>query len=97
MNEVAGKVPDTSLVKPAWIVLIVGWVIMLLPIPMTGWLGGVIAGIGGAILAIVNLVRGVVGIGIVQLLCALIVTPIVYWIGLAIFGAALVGAAGSAG
>lgn len=97
MNEVAGKVPDTSLVKPAWIVLIVGWAIMLLPIPMTGWLGGVIAGIGGCILAIVNLVRGVVGIGIVQLLCALVVTPIVYWIGLAIFGAALVGAASTAG
>ena len=97
MNEVAGKVPDTSLVKPAWIVLIVGWVIMLLPIPMTGWLGGVIAGIGGCILAIVNLVRGVVGIGVVQLLCALVVTPIVYWIGLAIFGAALVGAASTAG
>ncbi|HXV39388.1 MAG TPA: hypothetical protein VD701_00320 [Steroidobacteraceae bacterium] len=97
MNEVAGKVPDTSLVKPAWIVLIVGWVIMLLPIPMTGWLGGVIAGIGGCILAIVNLVRGVVGIGIVQLLCALVVTPIIYWIGLAIFGAALVGAASTAG
>jgi hypothetical protein len=97
MNEVAGKVPDTSLVKPAWIVLIVGWVIMLLPIPMTGWLGGVIAGIGGCVLAIVNLVRGVVGIGIVQLLCALVVTPIVYWIGLAIFGAALVGAASTAG
>jgi hypothetical protein len=88
---------DTSLVKPAWIVLIVGWVIMLVPIPMTGWLGGVIAGIGGCVLAIVNLVRGVVGIGIVQLLCALVVTPIVYWIGLAIFGAALVGAASSAG
>ena len=97
MNEAASKVPDTSLVKPAWIVLIVGWVIMLVPIPMTGWLGGVIAGIGGCVLAIVNLVRGVVGIGIAQLLCALVVTPIVYWIGLAIFGAALVGAASTAG
>lgn len=97
MNEVASKELDTSLVKPAWIVLIVGWVIMLVPIPMTGWLGGVIAAIGGCVLAIVNLVRGVVGIGIAQLLCALVVTPIVYWIGLAIFGAVLVGAASSAG
>lgn len=97
MNEVAGKAPDTSLVKTGWIILIVGWVIMLLPIPMTGWLGGVIAGIGGCVIAIVNLVRGVVGIGIAQLLCALVVTPIVYWIGLAIFGAALVGAASTAG
>jgi hypothetical protein len=97
MNEVAGKVLDTSLVKPAWIVLIVGWAIMLLPIPMTGWLGGIIAGIGGCILAIVNLARGVVGMGIAQLLCALVVTPIVYWIGLAIFGASLVAAVNAAG
>lgn len=96
MNEVA-KTPDTSLVKPGWIVLIVGWVIMLLPIPLTGWLGGVVAGIGGCVLAIVNMARGVVGIGIAQLLCALVVTPIVYWIGLAIFGAALIGAASTAG
>jgi hypothetical protein len=96
MNEVA-KTLDTSLVKPGWVVLIVGWVIMLLPIPLTGWLGGVIAGIGGCVLAIVNLARGVVGIGIAQLLCALVVTPIVYWIGLAIFGAALIGAASTAG
>lgn len=97
MNEVAGKVPDTSLVRPAWIVLIVGWLIMLVPFPMTGWLGGIIAGMGGCILAIVNLARGVVGMGIAQLLCALAVTPIVYWIGLAIFGASLVSAVNAAG
>lgn len=96
MNEVA-KTPDASLVKPGWIVLIVGWVIMLLPVPLTGWLGGVVAGIGGCVLAIVNMARGVVDIGIAQLLCALVVTPIVYWIGLAIFGAALIGAASTAG
>ena len=83
MSEGATKTPDMSLVKPAWIVLIVGWVIMLLPIPFTGWMGWLIA--------------GVVGIGIAQLLCALIVTPIVYWIGLAIFGASIVSAIGAAG
>lgn len=97
MNEVAIKTPDLSLVKPAWIVLIVGWVIMLLPIPFTGWIGWIIAGVGGCVLAIVNLVRGVVGVGIAQLLCALILTPIVYWIGLAIFGASVVSAIGAAG
>jgi hypothetical protein len=81
-----------SLVKPAWILLIVGWFIILLPIPFTGWLGWLIAGVGGAVLAIINLVRGVVGIGIAQLVCAIVGTWIVWWIGLAIFGASLVGA-----
>jgi len=97
MSEGATKTPDTSLVKTAWIVLIVGWVIMLLPIPFTGWIGWLVAGVGGCVLAIVNLVRGVVGIGIAQLLCALIVTPIVYWIGLAIFAGSVVSAIGAAG
>ena len=100
MIEGATRTPDASLVKTAWIVLIVGWVIMLVPIPFTGWIGWLVAGVGGCVLAIVNLVRGVVGIGIAQLLCALIVTPIVYWIGLAIlaiFGASVVSAIGAAG
>jgi len=91
MNETVTKAPDMSLVKPAWIVLIVGWIIILLPIPFTGWLGWLIAGVGGAVLAIINLVRGVVGIGIAQLVCAIVGTWIVWWIGLAIFGASLVG------
>jgi hypothetical protein len=97
MNEVATKTPDTSLVKPAWIVLIVGWIIILLPIPFTGWLGWMIAGIGGAVLAIINLVRGVTGVGIAQLICAIVGTWFVWWIGLAIFGAAVVSAIGAAG
>ncbi|MEX2149362.1 MAG: hypothetical protein WD793_04060 [Steroidobacteraceae bacterium] len=91
MNETDTKAPDMSLVKPAWILLIVGWIIILLPIPFTGWLGWLIAGVGGAVLAIINLVRGVVGIGITQLICAIVGTWIVWWIGLAIFGASLVG------
>ncbi len=96
MNEVAGNAPkttpDMSLVKPAWIVLIVGWVIMLVPFPGTGWIGGMIAGIGGCVLAIINLTRGVVGIGVAQLLCALLVTPVVYWIGFTIFAGSVLSA-----
>jgi hypothetical protein len=92
MHDTVPKAPDMSLVTPAWILLIVGWVIILLPIPFTGWLGWLIAGVGGAVLAIINLVRGVVGVGIAQLVCAIVGTWIVWWIGLAIFGASLVGA-----
>jgi hypothetical protein len=97
MNEVAGNTPnaapDTSLVKPAWIVLVVGWLLMLVPFPGTGWIGGMIAGIGGCVLAIINLTRGVVGVGIAQLVCALLVTPVVYWIGFLLFAGAVMSSA----
>lgn len=96
MNEAVTKTPDMSLVKPAWIVIAVGWIIILLPIPFTGWLGWLVAGVGGSVLAIVNLVRGVTGVGIAQLVCAIVGSWIVWWIGLAIFGAAMVSAIGAA-
>jgi hypothetical protein len=85
----AATTPNRSLVRPAWIVLIVGWVIMFIPFPGTGIIGAVIAGTGGLVLSIVNLARGVVTIGILQLLGALVVTPILYLIQAAIFTAAL--------
>lgn len=96
MNEAVTKTPDTSLVKTAWIVIFVGWIIILLPIPFTGWLGWLIAGVGGSVLAIINLVRGVTGVGVAQLVCAIVGSWIVWWIGLAIFGAAMVSAIGAA-
>ncbi len=97
MNETAAKVLDTSLVKPTWIVLIIAWVIILLPIPFTTPLGWMIS-MGAAVMAIISLTRGVVGIGIAQLACALAGTWFVSWIGWAIFGASVVGAAlGAAG
>jgi hypothetical protein len=86
---VTGSIPNRSLVRPTWIVLIVGWVIMFIPFPGTGIIGVVIAGTGGLILSIVNLARGVVTIGILQLLCAMVVTPILYFIQAAIYAAAL--------
>ncbi len=91
MDETVTQAPDMSLVKPAWILLIVGWIIILLPIPFTAWIGWLIAGVGGSVLAIVNLVRGLVGIGITQLICAIVGTWIIWWIGLAILGASVVG------
>ena len=93
MNETATKPVDASLVKPAWIVIIVGWVIILLPIPFTTPIGWMVAGLGGAVLAIINLVRGVTVVGIIQLACALAGTWLVSLIGWAIFGAAVVGGA----
>lgn len=93
MTLTATKIVDRSLVKPTWIVLIVGWLIMLIPFPGTGLIGALVAGMAGFILAVVNLIRGVVGIGILQMICALIVTPIVYFITTAIYAAATLGGA----
>lgn len=93
MTAAATKLIDRSLVKPTWIVLIVGWLIMLIPFPGTGLIGALVAGTAGFILAVVNLIRGVVGIGILQMICALIVTPIVYFITAAIYTAAMMGGA----
>ena len=89
----AGATPNRSLVKPTWTVLIVGWIIMLIPFPGTSIIGMVIAGTAGFILSIVNLVRGVVTAGVIQLICVLVVTPIVYFIAGAIYATAIVGAA----
>ena len=74
MNETtAAKPVDASLVKPTWITLIAAWVIILLPIPSHVPLGWIIS-IGAAVMAIISLTRGVVGIAIAQLVCALLGT-----------------------
>jgi hypothetical protein len=82
--------PDASLVKPAWIVIFIGWAILLLPVPFTAWIGWLIACVGGSVLALINLARGIVGVGLAQLGCAVIGSFVFYWIGLTIFAGALI-------
>jgi hypothetical protein len=69
---------NRTLVMPAYLVIIAGFAIMMIPFPGTGILGGLIAGFCGLILGIVNMVRGAVGAGIFQVILAVIGTPIVY-------------------
>ncbi|HLS84074.1 MAG TPA: hypothetical protein VK016_05355 [Arenimonas sp.] len=87
MNDVsmqAGKAP----VAAGWITLAVAWVLFLIPFPGFGILGWV-ANIVALVLSIVVLSKGATGHGIGQLVCSLLVSPIVYFIGLAIFVGAL--------
>jgi len=77
-------------VKPAWIAIFVGWAILLLPVPFTAWIGWLVACVGGSVLAVINLARGSVGVGLAQLACAVIGSFVFYWIGLTIFAGALV-------
>jgi len=96
MNETAAKPADTSLVKPTWIVLIAAWVIILLPIPVISGTLGWIASIGAAVMAIVSLTRGVGTVAIIQLVCSIVGTWLVWWIGVAIMTSLFLGAAISA-
>lgn len=80
---------NKSLVMPAYIAILVGFVLILIPLPGAGLLGCLIAGFCGLILGIANLVRGAVASGIIQVILAVIGTPIVYGIGWIIFVAIL--------
>ncbi|WP_408951441.1 OB-fold protein [Lysobacter sp. Hz 25] len=82
--------------RAAWICLAIAWIAFLLPIPGIGVFIGWPLNLVAFILAIVAMSkRGALG-GLWQLLASLIASPIVYFIGLAIF-AGVVGAAGEAG
>jgi hypothetical protein len=83
---------DLSLVKPAWIVIFAGWFILLVPVPFTAWIGWLVACVGGTVLAVINITRGIVGNGLAQLACAMIGTYFFYWLGLTIFAGAVISA-----
>ena len=73
-----------SIVGAAWACLILGWVAFLVPVPgfssFVGWPLSVVA----TILATVSIAKGGLGKGLGALLCSLIFSPIIYFLGLAI-------------
>jgi len=84
MNVIAVDRPVSA--KAAWICLAVAWALFLLPIPGVGLFVGVPLNIVGFILAIVVMAKGRTAKGLMPLLASIIVSPIIYLIGLAIFG-----------
>ena len=75
---------NTAPVAAGWITLGVTWLLFLVPIPGLGLLGWV-ANLVALVLSIVVLSKGETGHGIGQLVCSLLVSPIFYFIGLALF------------
>jgi hypothetical protein len=67
----------------AWILLFLTWLLYLIPIPGLGPIGWVL-NFAAFILAIVVLVKGRTVQGVLQLISAIIISPIVYLVGLAI-------------
>jgi hypothetical protein len=81
MNEaVASKAPVTA----GWVLLGVTWLLFLIPFPglgIVGWMTNLVA----FIVAIIVMTRDEVAHGAGQLVCSLVVSPIVYFIGLVLF------------
>lgn len=92
----AASVTRSAPVKATWVCLILAWVLFLVPLPGLGMFIGWPLNLVAFILAIVVMARGFTGKGLLPLIASLIVSPIVYFIGLAIFGAALSGASKAA-
>ena len=81
MNDaVASKAPVTA----GWVLLGVTWLLFLIPFPGLGILGWVF-NLVAFIVAIVVITRDEVAHGAIQLVCSLVVSPIVYFIGLVLF------------
>lgn len=95
MNAIVLPAPSAA-PKAAWICLVIAWVCFLVPIPGIGIFVGWPLNLAAFILAIVAMAkRGAMG-GILQLLASLIVSPIFYFIGLAVL-AGTIGATAEAG
>ncbi|MET0888810.1 MAG: hypothetical protein ABWY09_01615 [Stenotrophomonas maltophilia] len=75
--------------KAAWIVLAIAWLCFLIPVPGLGLFIGWPLNLVAFILAIVAIAKGGAMKGLIQLLLSLIGSPIVYFIGVAIFAGAV--------
>jgi hypothetical protein len=77
--------------KAAWICLAIAWVCFLLPLPGVGlFVGWPLNGVA-FVLAIVAMAKGGAMAGLIQLIASLIVSPIVYFVGVTL----LLGAMGA--
>jgi len=88
MNTLAVSQPSAAS-KAAWICLAIAWVCFVVPIPGIGLVVGWPLNLVAFILAIVAMAKRGAMAGLFQLLASLIVSPVVYFIGLAVlFGSA---------
>ncbi len=72
-------------VKAGWACLFAAWALFLIPIPGIGIIGWAF-NLAAFIISIIVMVKGRVGAGVAQMVCALGVSPIVYLAGLGILG-----------
>lgn len=88
-TAIAVPANNTAPVKAAVICLILAWVFALLPIPFISMMGMIAMNIVAFILAIICMSKSAVKHGVGVLVGSLIGTPIMYFLGLALFGSVL--------
>ena len=87
MNDIV-SVPKAAPVRAGWILLGIAWLLFLIPFPGLGIVGWVV-NFAAFILAIFVLIKGRTGAGVAQLICSIVASLIVYFIGVALFLAIL--------
>ena len=89
MSEEAQPVAKPAApIKATWLLLGVTWLLFFVPIVGLGIVGWVV-NFAAFIMSIVVMTRGAVPMGVTQLICTIIVSPIMYFVGLRILGEAL--------
>lgn len=97
MNAVTDTAtPDarSAPIKATWVCLAVAWVLFLLPIPGAGLFVGWPLNLVAFILAIVVMTRGRTTAGLIALISSLVVSPIIYFIGLAVLAGTVASGSG---
>lgn len=90
MNKAAVPLPSSHPAGiAAWLILGIAWLCFLIPFPGLGIFAGWPLNLVAFILAVVAMAKGGAGKGIVQLLLSLIVSPLVYFVGVVIFAGAI--------
>jgi hypothetical protein len=82
------RIRNDAPIAAGWITLGITWLLFLIPFPglgLLGWVGNLVA----LVLSIVVLAKGETAHGVGQLVCSLVVSPIVYFIGLVLFVGAM--------
>ncbi len=87
----SGTVPvQKAPVKAGWICLFMAWVLFLIPVPGIGVIGWAL-NVAAFIISIIVMVKGRVGAGVAQMVCVLVVSPLLYFVGLGILFRHLIG------
>ncbi len=81
--QVANAPVSAAPIKAGWICLLVTWGLFLIPIPGFGLIGWTI-NFAAFIVAIVVIARGQAMMGIVQIISSIVVSPLIYFIGLSL-------------
>lgn len=90
MNAEAATTENTA-GKAAWVCLAIAWIAFIVPFPGTGLFIGWPLNLVAFILAIVAMSKSGASAGLWQLLASLILSPIIYFIGIAVL-AGVIGA-----